>query len=263
MPIKKEPQKRSVELTFELPGTPEQVWRAIATGRGITAWFVPTEVEPRAGGAVKFLLGPGMESQGKITKWAPPRQFAYEEPDWSGDAPPLGTEFVVEARDGGTCTVRLVHSLFTANGSWDDELEGMEKGWGPFFEVLRLYLQWHPGQPAASVRPTGNHAGDEDVALEALLSALGLGNLEQGAVAKTSANAPQLRGHVERAKSRDQGHLLLRIQQPAPGVALLGAYRWGEQTKLAVSLYFYGSDAEQIATREGPAWEHWMQHQFS
>ena len=39
-----------VEMRFELPGTPEQVWAAIATGNGISSWFVPTEVEERRGG---------------------------------------------------------------------------------------------------------------------------------------------------------------------------------------------------------------------
>ncbi|RWQ41889.1 MAG: SRPBCC domain-containing protein, partial [Mesorhizobium sp.] len=40
MPIKKdETGKRWVEMEFITPCTPEQVWRAIATGPGNTAWF--------------------------------------------------------------------------------------------------------------------------------------------------------------------------------------------------------------------------------
>ena len=34
------------EKEIEVPGTPEQVWEAIATGPGITAWFMPAEVDP-------------------------------------------------------------------------------------------------------------------------------------------------------------------------------------------------------------------------
>ena len=41
---------RTIEHEIEVSGTPEQVWQAIATGQGITAWFVPTKVEERAGG---------------------------------------------------------------------------------------------------------------------------------------------------------------------------------------------------------------------
>jgi hypothetical protein len=43
---------RRIENRIEVPGTPEQVWEAIATGPGIEAWFVPADVEPREGGRV-------------------------------------------------------------------------------------------------------------------------------------------------------------------------------------------------------------------
>jgi uncharacterized protein YndB with AHSA1/START domain len=35
-------------------GTPEEIWEAIATGRGISAWRHPTEAEGRAGGRFTF-----------------------------------------------------------------------------------------------------------------------------------------------------------------------------------------------------------------
>ena len=50
---------RAIDLSVEVPGTPEQVWEAIATGPGITAWFVPHTVEGRAGGEVTMDFGPG------------------------------------------------------------------------------------------------------------------------------------------------------------------------------------------------------------
>ena len=53
MPVKKDPNgRRYVEAEVEVPGTPEEVWRAIATGPGISSWFVPTQVEERVGGKV-------------------------------------------------------------------------------------------------------------------------------------------------------------------------------------------------------------------
>jgi uncharacterized protein YndB with AHSA1/START domain len=54
--------RRSVELEFELPGTPEAVWQALATGPGISSWFVPTDIEERDGKpvAVNYHFGPGM-----------------------------------------------------------------------------------------------------------------------------------------------------------------------------------------------------------
>ncbi len=46
MSVKKEASgRRSVQVEVEVPGTPEEVWQAIATGPGISSWFVPAEFE--------------------------------------------------------------------------------------------------------------------------------------------------------------------------------------------------------------------------
>src|SRR5690242_1277922 len=104
--------RRWVEVEVEVPGTPEEVWQAIATGPGVSSWFVPTEVEGREGGAVRARFGPGMDSASTITAWEPPRRFVAESADLGPEAPPLATEWSVEARAGGVCVVRVVHSLF-------------------------------------------------------------------------------------------------------------------------------------------------------
>ena len=70
-----------LEFTVEVPGTPEQVWDAIATADGISAWFLPTEIEEREGGALHS-HGPREGSDGQVTGWDPPRRLVYEE-DWA------------------------------------------------------------------------------------------------------------------------------------------------------------------------------------
>ena len=51
MSVKKDPSgRRSVQVEIEVPGTPEEVWRAIATGPGVSSWFVPTKIEEGADG---------------------------------------------------------------------------------------------------------------------------------------------------------------------------------------------------------------------
>ena len=70
MSVKKEASgRRSVQVEVEVPGTPEEVWQAIATGPGISSWFVPTEFEVRDGKPVAVTLnfGPGMESRSVVT----------------------------------------------------------------------------------------------------------------------------------------------------------------------------------------------------
>src|SRR2546425_795851 len=46
MSVKKEASgRRSVQVEVEVPGTPEEVWQAIATGPGVSSWFVPTPAD--------------------------------------------------------------------------------------------------------------------------------------------------------------------------------------------------------------------------
>ncbi len=100
MSVKKEASgRRSVQVEVEVPGTPEEVWRAIATGPGITSWFVPADFEEKDGKSVAVTMnfGPGMKSTSKITKWDPPRMFAAQGEGWGG-SPPMATEWSVEAR---------------------------------------------------------------------------------------------------------------------------------------------------------------------
>src|SRR5439155_12730593 len=112
MPVKKDASGRhSVEVETEVPGTPEEVWQAIATGPGVSSWFVPTKVEEREGGAITANFGPGMDSAATITAWEPPHRFTAESQDLGPGAPKLATEWIVEARAGGACVVRVVQSL--------------------------------------------------------------------------------------------------------------------------------------------------------
>ena len=59
MSVKKEASGRhSVQVEVEVPGTPEEVWQAIATGPGISAWFArrtrsPTSRTTRAPSAMR------------------------------------------------------------------------------------------------------------------------------------------------------------------------------------------------------------------
>src|SRR5258708_28631321 len=81
MRVKKEASgRRSVQVEVEVPGTPEEVWQAIATGPGISSWFVPTEFEEQGGKpvAVTSNFGPGMESRSVVTAWDPPMMVADE-----------------------------------------------------------------------------------------------------------------------------------------------------------------------------------------
>ena len=61
-----------------------------------------------------------------------------------GTGPALATEWIVEAKSGGTCIVRVVHSLFSDSDEWDAQLEQVESGWPHFFGLLKQYLEQPP-----------------------------------------------------------------------------------------------------------------------
>src|SRR4029079_17986804 len=132
MSVKKEPSgRRSVEVEVEVPGTPEEVWRAIATGPGVSSWFVPTRMEERLGGEIISNFGPGMDMSATITAWNAPHTFAVEAEMGPPGSPKIATEWTVAARLGSASRVRVVHSLFTDTDDWDNQLDGLEQGWPP------------------------------------------------------------------------------------------------------------------------------------
>ncbi len=266
MSVKKDASgRRSVQAEVEVPGTPEEVWRAIATGPGITSWFVPSEVEEREGGAAVSHFGPGtsMDSVSTITAWDPPHRFAAESQDLGPNAPPVATEWIVEARSGGTCVVRVVHSLFASADDWDNQLEAWESGWPDFFRILRLYLTHFRGQRGSAMQ-LGNAAPEpKSEAWAALTSSLGLAGATMGQRVRTPTGAPPLAGLVERVgEDPFPEELLLRLDEPVPGIAHLFAMDLGGQVYLSIRLYLYGDQASVVVARDELLWRAWMNEHF-
>ena len=261
MPVKKDASgRRSVQAEAEVPGTPEHVWRAIASGPGVSSWFVPTTIDERVGGAVTLNFGPGMDATATITAWDPPRRFEAESRDENG--PAIATEWTVEARSGGTCVVRVVHSWFASNDDWDKEFESREHGWMAFFRILRLYLTHFSGESSAVLQAMAFVPGAVPAAWEALTSPLGLLGATAGSQVKSPAGAPALAGIVERVGPAESPELLLRLEQPAPGIAHLFALAMGGQVCLPVRVFLYGRDVAAIAEREERSWKSFMLARF-
>ena len=261
MPVKKDPSgRRSVEVETEVPGTPEEVWQAIASGPGISAWFVPTKLEEREGGAIVLDFGPGMLSESVITAWDPPRRFSAENKEGMGPgSPAMATEWTVEAKSGGTCRVRVVHSWFASTDDWDDQFESVEHGWPAFFRILRVYLARFGGQSSELIALMAMSSETKSALWERVLGSLGLERIAEGRRVETTPGAPRLAGIVE--WSGDKGHeeLLLRLEEPVSGVAHVQPMVMGNQACLSVRLYLYGAHARAVQAREEPEWQAWIQ----
>ena len=262
MSVKKEASGRhAVQVEVEVPGTPEEVWQAIATGPGISAWMVPAEFEVRDGTpvAVKMNFGPGMEIRWPVTAWEPPRKWIAQSDGFQG-SPPFANEWSVEARGGGICIVRIVQSLFASTDDWDNQLEGAAHGWPGFLRTLRIYLTHFRGQRSAMMKWMAPAAGTEAEAWETLTAALGLKGMSVGQRGTGPAGVPAFSGVVEYV-TQSPYDALLRLDKPGPGVAALGAFNCGP-IMVALNFYLYGDQAAGTVARETPLWEAWFQERF-
>ena len=248
--------RRSIELEVEVAGTPEEVWRAIATGPGITSWYVPHTVEERAGGIATASFGPAPEMQitGRVAAWDPPRRIVF---DGGEGVEGFAFEWTIEARAGGTCVVRLVNSGFGSGAEWDEQYDAMTEGWRLFLLNLELHLAHFRGRIAVPMLPTAGWSATPDEAWARLCRALGLPTdaVAGDRVAATAAGAPSLAGTLVRVQPRAAAILL---DEPAPGTAFVAVEGTGDQVQVSVWSYLYGPESTAIVGRDLPRWQDWL-----
>jgi len=261
MSVQREPDgRRSVQVQVEVPGTPGEVWRAIASGPGISAWFVPTELEGKVGGRLACDFGGGMVSSAEITEWEPPRRFVARDPSWLPGGPPVATEWTVEPQAGGTSLVRVAHSLHADTDDWDSHLAGTETGWPGYFKVLAHYLAHYADQAAASfvaMAPAGRPA---DETWEVLLHALGTGEPAVGRELRLAPppGAAGVRGVVQSVDRQSQGiGATLHVSAPAPGVVMFYALECMGMQMVTLQAFYYGERAADAAA-DMERWTAWL-----
>lgn len=251
-----QPTPRTIDLSVEVAGTPEQVWTAIATGPGISSWYVPSTVEEREGGETTsvFGAGPDMTVPGRVVAWEPPHRVLFTGAD-SDEG--LAFEWLVEARDGGSCVVRLVNSGFGSGAEWDGQYDGMEQGWRLFLKNLQLHLAHFPGQAGRAMLPMAMWAGDQASAWTAVTDALGIpAEPAPGERIEAQGDTPPLAGTV--VDSEPGFRVSLLLDAPLPGTALVAAEGTGETTGISIWLYVYGAEAEAVVARDEPRWSAWL-----
>lgn len=253
--------ERRLEKRVELDATPEQVWEAIATGPGVSAWFVPTEVEPREGGAVTQKFGEGFEETCRVTAWEPATRFAYG----ASEIAPAGAanyafEFLVEGRDGGGTVLRFVQTGFPDEG-WEDEYHGLDRGWELFFDNLRAYLAHFAGRPVANVVTMGFAVVSAKEAWRVLYRALGLtGPPTLGEEITLAPDGPDpINGVVDVS-----GPEFLGVRS-AHGLHRIGAEGGDASCGVSAYHYFYGSDGNGKpvdVVAQAAAWQDWLVRHF-
>jgi uncharacterized protein YndB with AHSA1/START domain len=158
-------------LDADLDVTPERVWDAIATGPGVSSWFVGrTEVD---GDTVRTAFGDDWIPAGHVTVREPPHRFAYRT-DTAPDGRFLAYEYLVQGRADGATVLRTVTSGFLPGDDWAEEYEAMQYGTELFFATLREYLRFFPGRAATPVSAFGPPVGDWPAEWARLHRALGV-----------------------------------------------------------------------------------------
>ncbi|HTU13624.1 MAG TPA: SRPBCC domain-containing protein [Solirubrobacterales bacterium] len=252
-----------MEWTRRVEASPAEVWDAIATGNGISSWFVPAKVDPGVGGEIRMQLGPGMESPARITEWHPPERLVYEEDlveEGAAEPQPLFTEFIVESGDDGTTTLRLICHGDAEGEGMDELFESMDEGWGSFLDNLAIYLSGYAGEICGSMMVDATpDLGPED-AFEATLAKLGLSDAAPGDPAALDPGAGgSMSGEVVRRKARD---LAIKAEIPVPGIIEFGAFAWGDETHVRIHVRQYGEGAAEAAAAASGAWLGWLSDLF-
>ncbi len=255
--------RRSVQVDVEITGTQDEVWRAIATGPGISAWFVPTRSDERQGGQMVSDFGAGMEFPSTITSWDAPRRFVAEAAVGPPGSPTIVTAWSVTERTNGKCLVRVEHGLVSDEDDWDGQLLAMEDGWPAYFKILRIYLETYRGMPCAAMQLVGFSSEPEETTWRVAGTELGLLSLSEGQRWTAPHGFPRTSGVVDtRGRGMHPNTVILRIDAPAPGAAYVGAFSCGGMVQVYMAVYLYGNQARAAVDRDQPAWQKWMSARF-
>ena len=183
MSLKKEASgRRSIQVEIEVPGTPEEVWQAIATGPGISAWFVPAEFEEKGGkpAAVKLDFGPG---DGVPLRGDDLGSAAEVRQGGRGLGPGLAADGDrVHRRSAGRrhlCGPRGAEPV-RQHGRLGRATDRPEGGWPGIFRILRLYLTHFRGQRSAIMQFMAPVPGTAAGAWKTLTAAVGLHGVDDG-----------------------------------------------------------------------------------
>ncbi|WBQ02923.1 SRPBCC family protein [Kribbella sp. CA-293567] len=222
--------ERRIEVEVPLDATPEQVWDAIATEAGLTAWLFPMDPSPSA-------AGPGPDSG--VLRWEPGHGFAVRTETGA-------FEYLIEARDGGSSVLRFVQSGFEGD-DWEAEYEATARGWDLYFHTLQLYLSGFPGEAATYVVAEGPAWSGTPEAWSKLRAAIGG---EVGDKVELDVHGlGTVVGEVDYAGPSHLGistdHALLRFHDRS----LLGM-------PVALGHHYYGPG--QDAERLEEAWQSWL-----
>ena len=224
-----------IRREIRLAASPEQAWEAIATGPGLTAWFMPMDMDP---------------DSPLVTSREPGRRLAIRTPS-EADGSFQAFDYRIEPAGPGGVVLRFVHNGFTSDG-WGDDYEVMTGfGWDMYLHTLDQYLTHFAGRPAVYLEAEAPESSTKAEAWPRLIAALGLTEpVEMGAAVHIDLpGVGAVEGIVDYATPTFLGLraplALIRFH----GRALIGM-------PVAVSQHTYVSTFDVDSAQRG--WESWL-----
>lgn len=248
------PREFEIRKEIEVNADPERIWEAIATGPGITSWFMPHEVEPGEGGTVRLTV-PGFEADSTITGWEPGKRLAYRGPT-ADDGTVHAMEYLIEARDGGSTVLRFVHSGMLGD-DWSDDYQDMTAhGWDMYLHTLVEYVTHFSGRPVAYINASGPSASAGEDGWSVLRVGLGLaGPVEPGdRVRLTPEGLDPIEGVVDYVGPEFLGIRSVDALYRFHGLARLGM-------PIAVGHHIFRDEVDR--TRLERDWALWMERRYA
>ncbi|WP_028925727.1 SRPBCC family protein [Pseudonocardia acaciae] len=243
-----------IRKEVEIDATPEQIWQAIATGPGITSWFMPHEVTPGEGGSIRLTV-PGFEEESVITAWEPAKRLAYRGKT-ADDGTVHAMEYLIEGRDGGSTVLRFVHSGMLGD-KWGDDFEvGLAHGWDQYLHTLGEYITRFLGRPVTFINANGPAASAAPDGWSEFLAGLGLdGPVEEGdQVRLTPSGLDPIEGVADYVREE-----FLGVRTDDGLYRFHGLGRMG--MPIAVGHHIYRDDIDRAATEK--AWTTFMESVYA
>jgi uncharacterized protein YndB with AHSA1/START domain len=130
---------------LEIETTPEKLFEALSTDRGLEAWWTKAKTQPKVGAMNEFSFGSGKVTF-RVEKVAPGQSLSWTAeqvpPEWAG------TRVLFEVSKGKNGAVlRFSHTGFKAT----TPMSAMTSyAWAQFLRSLKLYLETGTGEPFGS-----------------------------------------------------------------------------------------------------------------
>jgi uncharacterized protein YndB with AHSA1/START domain len=223
-----------IRKEIALDAAPEAVWEAIATGPGLTAWFMPMEIDP---------------DSPMVTSHEPGRRLGVRMPT-EADGSFQAFDYRIEAAGPGSAVLRFVHNGFTSD-DWGEHFETMTGfGWDVYLHTLSQYLIHFAGRPAQYLEAEGPSASADDAAWPRLVAALGLTEpVKEGTGVRFELPGFPVEGVVDYVAPTFVG-----LRAPHALIRFHGRSRLG--MPVAVSQHTYLETFDSSSAQR--AWESWL-----